>query len=136
MGLVLSLFPAKVDISSRSGRRPGPVLWSETLMTCPSFDQRSVDSEMFIRHERPGPFQHPPEKRLRDLFVQQSLPILAVHRVIPDRLVHLHPHKPPEQQVVLQLLDQHSFAAYRIEDLQKQGPKKPFRRNRWPPYVR
>src|ERR1700674_5163373 len=136
MGLVLSLFPAKVDISSRSGRRPGPVLWSETLMTCPSFDQRSVDSEMFIRHERPGPFQHPPEKRLRDLFVQQSLPILAVHRVIPDRFVHLHPHKPTEQQVVLQLLDQHSLTADRIEDLQQQRQKQPLRRYRWAPHLR
>src|ERR1700688_1177855 len=52
MGLVLSLFPAKVDISSRSGRLPGPVLWSETLVTCPSFDQRSVHGEMFIRQNR------------------------------------------------------------------------------------
>ncbi len=33
MGLVLSLFSAKVDISSRFGRPPGPVLGSETLMT-------------------------------------------------------------------------------------------------------
>ena len=44
--------------------------------------------------------------------------------MIPHRLVHLHPHKPPEQQVVLQLLDQHSFASYQIEDLQKKGPKR------------
>jgi hypothetical protein len=28
MGLVLSLFPAKVHISSQSGRRPRPVLWT------------------------------------------------------------------------------------------------------------
>jgi hypothetical protein len=32
MGLVLALFPAKVDISSRSGRLPAPALWPETLM--------------------------------------------------------------------------------------------------------
>src|SRR5215470_3771375 len=88
MGLVLSLFSAKVDISSRSGRLPAPVLWSETLMTGPSLDQRSVHREMFIRHVRLGSFQHPLKKRLRDLFVQQTLSILAVHRVIPDRLVH------------------------------------------------
>src|SRR5258707_9040490 len=59
MGLVLSLFSAKVDISARFGRPPGPVLGSETLMTCPSFDQRSVHGEMFIRHVRLGSFQHP-----------------------------------------------------------------------------
>jgi hypothetical protein len=28
---------------------------------------------MFIRHERPGSFQHPLEKRLRDLFVAKSI---------------------------------------------------------------
>src|SRR5882762_4748176 len=136
MGLVLSLFSAKVHISSQSGRRPGPVLGSKTLMTRPSFDQCPVHGEMLIRHIRLGSFQHPLEKRLRDPLVQQSLPILAVHRMIPDRLVHLHPHKPPKQQVVLQLLDQHSLAAYGIEDLQQQRPKQPLGRYRWPPYVR
>src|SRR6266850_2477932 len=73
MGLVLSLFPAKVHISSRFGRLPGPVLRSETLVTCPSLDQGPVHREMFIRHERPGSFQHPLEKRLRDLFVAKSI---------------------------------------------------------------
>src|SRR6266481_3211426 len=135
MGLVLSLFSAKVHISSRFGRLPGPVLWSETLVTCPSLDQCPVHREMFIRHERPGSFQHPLEKRLRDLFVQQALPILAVYRVIPDGLVHLHPHEPTEQQVVLQLLDQHSLAAYRIENLQHQRSQQPLRRNRRTPHV-
>src|SRR5215510_5577987 len=120
MGLVLSLFPAKIDISSRSGWLSAAVLWTETLMTCPSLDQCSIHGEMFIRHVRLGSFQHPLEKRLRNFFVQQSLSILAVHRVIPHHFVHLHSYKPPEQQVVLQLLDQHSLAAYRIEDLQQQ----------------
>src|ERR1700720_3374268 len=64
MGLVLSLFSAKVDISSRSGRLPAPVLWPETLMTGPSLDQRSVHGEMFIRHVRLGSCQHPLKKRL------------------------------------------------------------------------
>src|ERR1035438_5091538 len=88
MGLVLSLFPAKVDIASRPGGLSGPVLRPETLMTGPSLDQRSVHGEMFIRHGWLGSFQHAPEKRLRDLFVQQALPILAVHRVVPDRFFH------------------------------------------------
>ncbi len=105
-------------------------------MAGPGLNQRPIHREMFIGHKRPGSLQHPLEKRLGDLFIQQALTILAVHRVIPHRLVHLHPYKPPEQQVVLQLLDQHSFAADRIEDLQQQGPKQPLGRNRWPPHVR
>src|SRR5580700_1031364 len=96
MGLVLSLFPAKVDISSRSGRLPTPVLGSETLVTCPCFDQCSVHREVLIRHVRLGAFQHPLEKSLRDPLVQQSLPILAVHRVVPHLLFHPHTHEPPE----------------------------------------
>src|SRR3984957_1162903 len=136
MSLVLSLFPAKVDIPSRSGRLPAPVLGSETLMTCPGFDQCSVHREVLIRYVRLGAFQHPLEKSFRDPLVQQALPILAVHRVIPDRLVHLHPHKPPKQQVVLQLLDQHALTAYGIEDLQQQRPKQPLGCYRWPPHVR
>src|SRR5450631_552307 len=135
MGFVLSLFTVKVDISSRSRWFPRPILWSETLLTGPSLDQRSVHREMFIGHKRPGSFQHSLKKRLRDLFVQQSLPILAVHRVIPDCLVHFHPHKPSEQQVVLELLDQHSLTADRIEDLQQQRPKQPLGRYRWPSYL-
>src|SRR5258707_10483343 len=109
MGLVLSLFSAKVDISSRFGRLPAPVLSPETLMTCPSLDQRSVHGEMFIRHVRLGSFQYSLKKRLRDLFVQQTLPILAVHPVISYRFVPFHPHKPPEHLVLLYLIDQHTF---------------------------
>src|SRR5258708_37198677 len=64
MGLVLLLFSAKVDISARFGRLPGPVLGSGTLVTCPSLDQCPVHREMFIRHVRLGSLQHPLEKRL------------------------------------------------------------------------
>jgi hypothetical protein len=55
--------------------------------------------------------------------------------VIPYRLVHLHPHKPPEQQVVLQLLHQHALTAHRIEDLQQQRSQQSFRCNRRTPHV-
>src|SRR6202047_1891834 len=136
MGLVLSLFPFEVDVSSRSGGLARSVLGPETLVTGPGLYQRPIHREMFIGHKRPGSFQHPLEKRLGHLFIQQPLTILAVHRVIPHRLVHLHSYKPAEQQVVLQLLDQHAFAAYRIEDLQQQGPKQPLGCYRWSPHVR
>src|SRR5271156_6512060 len=73
MGLVLALFPFEVDLSSRSSGLPTPILWSETLLTGPGLNQRSVHSEMFIRQERPSFLQHPREKCRRDLLVQQSL---------------------------------------------------------------
>src|SRR5258706_3195471 len=136
MSLVLSLLSTKVDVPSRPRGLACSVLRPETLMAGPGLNQRPIHCEMFIGHKRSGSLQHPLENRLGALFIQQALTILAVHRVIPHRLVHLHPYKPPEQQVVLQLLDQHSFAADRIEDLQQQGPKQSLRRSRWPPHVR
>src|SRR6202522_729481 len=136
MGLVLALFPFEVDVSSRSGGLARSVLGPETLVTGPGLNQRPIHREVFIGHKRPSSFQHPLEKRLGNLFLQQALSILAVHRVIPHRLVPLHSYKPAEQQVVLHLLDQHAFTAYRIEDLQQQGPQQPFGRYRWPPHVR
>src|SRR6202522_3579689 len=135
MGLVLALFPAKVDVSSRSGGLARSILGPETLVAGPSLEQRSIHREMFIGHKRPGSFQHPLKKRFRNLLIQQALPILAVHRVIPHRLVHLHPYKPPEQQVVLQLLEQHSLATYPKKNLQQQRPKQPLGPNRWAPHL-
>src|SRR5271170_6698964 len=76
MGLVLSLFPFEVDVSSRSGGLARSVLGPETLLTGPGLKQRPIHREMFIGHKRPGSFQHPLEKRLGDLFIQQALPIL------------------------------------------------------------
>src|SRR6202158_2993599 len=109
MGLVLPLLPVKIDLSSRSRRFALAILPPETLLTRPSLDQYPVHGEMFIRHVRFRTFQHPLEKSLRDLLVQQTLPILTEHRVIPYRLVHLHPHEPPEQQAVIEFLCQSSL---------------------------
>jgi hypothetical protein len=61
--------------------------------------------------------QHAGEKRSRHFLIQQPLPILAEHRVVPDWLVHLHSHKPTEQQVIAQLLHQHPLTAHRVENL-------------------
>src|SRR4029078_12275606 len=71
MGLVLSLFPVEVDLSSRSRWLPLAVLPSEAFLAPPRLDTRAVHREMFIRHVRLRAFQHPLEKSLRDLFVQQ-----------------------------------------------------------------
>src|ERR1700726_1270647 len=59
MGLVLSLLPVKVDLSSRPGRLPPAVLAPETLLARPSLDQCPVHREMFIRHVRLRTFEYP-----------------------------------------------------------------------------
>ena len=42
------------------------------------------------------------------------------------------PHKPAEQQVVVELLHQQGLAPNGIQNLQQQGPQQPLRRNRRP----
>src|SRR6202034_1024233 len=93
---VAGVLAFKIQVSSRSEGLAHSVLGPETLVAGPGLYQRSVHREMFIRHKRSGSVQHPLEKCLGDLFIQQPLPILAVHRVIPHRLVHLHAHEPAE----------------------------------------
>src|SRR5712692_6490360 len=67
MGLVLPLFPVKIDLSSRARWVALAVLPPETLLTRPSLDQSPVHREMFFRHVRLRTFQHPLENPLRDL---------------------------------------------------------------------
>ena len=67
-----------------------------------------------------GQLQNLLEKGLRYRALQQSLPVLGKHRRIPNRIVHVQAHKPAEQQVVVQLLQQQSLATHRVEHLQQQ----------------
>jgi hypothetical protein len=60
--------------------------------------------------------EHLHEELLRDVALQQPVPILAEHRRNPYWLVHVQPHEPAEQQIVFQLLHQHPLAANRMEE--------------------
>ena len=57
------------------------------------------------------------EDQRRHVCGQQPVPILAEDRRIPDRVIHVQADKPPEQQVVLQLLHQHPRAVNRASAL-------------------
>ena len=87
---------------------------------------------MFHRQEVPLPRlgQHAREEGLRDIAIQQALPVLRERRRVPDRLVHVQPDEPAEQQVVIQLLHQLPLTAHREEHLQQQGPQQFLRRDR------
>jgi tetratricopeptide (TPR) repeat protein len=58
-----------------------------------------------------------------------ALAILREDRRHPDRLIHLQPHKPPEQDVVVELLHEQSLAADGVEDLEQLRAQQPLRRN-------
>ncbi len=108
------------------------VLLLKTLLAGPRFDQRAVHREVLVRQLRFGLRQHAGKERARHFLIQQPLPILAEHRVVPHRFVHLHSHEPAKQQVVAQLLHQQPLAAHRVENLQQQCAQQTFRRNRRP----
>src|SRR5215471_13279195 len=95
---------------------------------------RAVDGEVLVR-------QQPAFARLGhdsleegpcDLAAQQALPILGEHGGVPDRIVHLQAHEPPEQQVIVQLLHQQPLAPDRVQHLQQQGTQQLLGGNRGP----
>src|SRR5690348_5469960 len=118
-------------------RLPIPAIFLlKALLAGPSLDQRTVYTEMLVREMRLGLRQHSREKLTRHLLVQQSFPILAENSVVPDWLIHLQSHEPPEQQVVVHLLHQHPFAAHGVKDLKQHRPQQPLRWHRWPAGLR
>jgi len=81
-------------------------------MAGPCLDQRSVYAEVLIRQQIAAShlIQHLIEELLGDVPFHQPFAILAEHCRHPHRLIHVQAHKPPEQQVVPQLLHQHPLA--------------------------
>jgi hypothetical protein len=59
------------------------------------------------------------EKFLRDVSLQQPLPILGEHRHIPHVLVHPQSYKPPVQQVEIQGFYQQPLTAQAVQRLQQ-----------------
>ena len=49
---------------------------------------------------------------------------------MPDRVIGIEPDEPAEQQVEIQLLNQHPFGADPVDSLQHQGQKQLLRRDR------
>src|ERR1039457_516631 len=110
------------------------ILASETLGPRPRFQQRPIYREVLVTEQTvlaqlP---HHAFEKRAGNVPCQQPVPVLAEHRRHPHLIVHVQPHKPPEQNVVIELLHQQPFAPDRVQHLQQQRPQQLLRRNRWP----
>ncbi len=74
--------------------------------------------------------QHLVKECLGDGPLQQPVPVLAEHRRHPHHVIHIQSHKPPEQEVVIELLHKHPFAADGVEHLQQQGPQQLLRGDR------
>src|SRR5262249_54055436 len=122
-------------VRSRTRRR---VFLLKTLLPSPSFDQRPIYGEVLITEQilLSGQLQHLLEKGLRHVALQQPIAVFRKYRRIPYRIVHVQIHKPTEQEVVVQLLQQESLAAHRVEHLQQQRPQQFLRRYRGPARAR
>jgi hypothetical protein len=89
--------------------------------------------------QQPGRFRLRPnrvEELARDVALEQPVAILREGDRVPNRVIHLEPDEPPEQQVVLQLLNQQGLAAHRVQCLQQQRPQQMLRRDRGPSFIR
>ena len=114
------------------GRLRWLVFALKTLLSCPGFDQRSIHREVILRQQAlcARLFQHRLEERLRDVAFQQPLAVLGKHRHVPDGVIHVEPHEPAVQHVVIQLFHQLPFTADGVEHLQQQRPQQFLGRNR------
>jgi hypothetical protein len=72
------------------------LLGLKALLRSPGFDQRAVDGEVLLGQMRLCLLQHSREELAGRGLVQKPFPVLGKHGMVPDRLVHLQPHKPTE----------------------------------------
>jgi len=109
----------------------------KTLLSRPRLDQRPVDGEMLIRQQPMlcGHCQHRGEKHSGDVARQQPVAVLAEGRRVPDHVIQVEPHKPAEEQIVVELLHQQPLAADRVEHLQQQRPQQLLLRDRRAPHA-
>ena len=89
----------------------------------PCFQLRPIHGEVFVREQpgRPGVGLDRIKERGGDIARQQPVAILGKRRGMPDRVIHIQPDEPPEQQVVVELFHEQPLAPHRVEHLQQQS---------------
>jgi hypothetical protein len=68
------------------------------------------------------------------LVIEEPLPVLGECGGVPDRIIRAQAHKPAEQQVVVQLLQQQPLGSDPVERLQQRGQQQLLRRHRGPTF--
>src|SRR6266487_2112257 len=114
------------------------VLGAKALVRGPRLDQRSVHRKMLVRQQRLDlrMVQKLGHEFGKHLAVLQSLAVLREGGRVPDRVVGRKPHKPPVQEIVVQLLHQLAFRPDAVEHLEQQRAQQLFRRNRGTAFAR
>ncbi len=73
------------------------------------------------------------EEFARNVGLEQAVAVFRIGRVVPHRIIDAEAHEPPEQQVVIELLDQLALGTERIKRLQQRNTQEAFWRDRPPP---
>ena len=74
------------------------------------------------------------EEAAHDLLIEEPLTVLGERGGVPDRIIRAQTHKPAEQQVVVELLQQQPLRADPVERLQQRGQQQLLGRHRWPAF--
>ena len=107
----------------------------QALVTRPGLDQRAVHTEVLAREQssRIGHLHRGVEQVGGHVVFEESVAVLAEHRVVPHRVLDRQAHEPAKQQVVTDLLHKLPLAAHAVEHLQEHRPDQLLGRDTRPP---
>src|SRR5579871_329891 len=113
MRVILALLAMKVAFgiataASRAGlaRLSIIILWDKALHRGPRLDQRAIDREVLAGKQLADlrQVQNRDKELVRDIAIEQPIPVFAECRRVPHRIIDRHADEPTEQQVVVDLL--------------------------------
>ena len=92
---------------------------AEALHRGPCLDQGAVNREVLGGQQAldPGLDQDGGEELNGDVAIEQAVAILGEGGVVPDRIIDPKPHKPPEEKVVFEPLDDLALRAFGVKRL-------------------
>ena len=128
----------RLRIAPARGRRLiRTLLGPEALHRGPCLDQGAVNREVLGGQQAldPGLDQDGGEELNGDVAIEQAVAILGEGGVVPGRIIDPKPHKPPEEKVVFEPLDDLALRAYGVKRLQEHGPQQLLGRDRGPPHL-
>jgi hypothetical protein len=113
------------------------VFLDKTLLAGPRLNQRPINRKVLVTDQImfSGQTKHLLKEFGGNIGFQETIPVLAEHRVIPHTLIHRETDKPSKQKIIAQLLDQQTFTANRIENLYQRCSQKILRWYRWSSYI-
>src|SRR5665213_927869 len=136
VGIISPLLPFEIDVSVASVRTTTivatGVFGAKALVTRPCLDQRSVNGKVLVAKQigASSTLHRRLEELPANLTFKKPLAVLTERRDVPNWIVHTQPDKPPKEQVIAELLEQHRLASDREKYLQQECPQQFLRRDR------